>query len=88
MSPRPSDDTADQDPDASHRDQVRRALGQRIRTARVACGWTQHQLAFVAGMHPAYVGSVERGERNIGFDNLARIAEALGVSLAVLLRGV
>lgn len=88
MNPLPSDDQTNQYPVTPHRDEVRRALGKRIRTARVACGWTQRQLASVAGMHPAYIGSVERGERNIGFDNLARIAEALEVSLAVLLRGV
>ena len=66
----------------------RQALGRRVRAARSAKGWTQRDLAEAAGMHPAYVGSVERGERNIGFDNLVRLAEALDQSLAVLLRGV
>ena len=37
-------------------------------------------------MHPAYIGGVERGERNIGVDNMERIAKALRVSLAELLR--
>lgn len=59
-----------------------------MRTLRLAFGWTQRDLAEAAGMHPAYVGAIERGERNVGFDNLVRIAEALEVSLAVLLRGV
>ena len=43
-------------------------------------GWTQEVLAEAAGVHRTYVGSVERGERNMGLDNLERFAEALGVS--------
>ncbi len=72
----------------SDHDDPRHLLGIRVRAARTAKGWTQRDLAEAAGMHPAYVGSVERGERNIGFDNLVRLAEALDVSLAALLRGV
>jgi transcriptional regulator with XRE-family HTH domain len=32
------------------------------------------------------VGYVERGERNVGIDNLEQLANALGVPIAVLLR--
>jgi transcriptional regulator with XRE-family HTH domain len=38
-----------------------------------------------AGLHRTYVGSVERGERNISIDNIERLAHALGVSAASLL---
>lgn len=34
------------------------------------------------------MGSVERGERNLSFSNLCKIAQALGMSLAQLLAGV
>lgn len=40
----------------------------------------------MAGIHRNYLGGIEREERNVGLDNLAKIARALGVSLAVLLK--
>lgn len=49
----------------------------RIRQLRVASQITQEQLAARAELHSTYVGSVERGKRNIGFDNLLKLARAL-----------
>ena len=42
------------------------------------------ELAFKAGMHRTYLGSIERGERNPSLKNIAGIAKALGVSLSQL----
>jgi transcriptional regulator with XRE-family HTH domain len=36
----------------------------------------------------ASVGQIERGEKNISFDNLAKVAEALGVTMSTLLDGI
>jgi transcriptional regulator with XRE-family HTH domain len=53
-------------------------FGKTIRRLRLAKEWTQEQLAERTGLHPTYIGGIERGERNLGFDNLLKIARALG----------
>ena len=45
---------------------------------------TQEKVAEVADLHPNYVSSVERGERNISICNIAKIALALGVGMEAL----
>lgn len=49
-------------------------------------GWTQEVLAFEAGLHRTFIAHVERGARNASIDNIERIALALGVPVAMLLR--
>ena len=44
--------------------------------------------AFRCELHRTYVGSVERGERNVAALNLRRAAEALGVPLSSLFEGL
>lgn len=46
---------------------------------------TQENVAEGAGLHPNYISSVERGERNISIGNIERIACALGVPMTELL---
>lgn len=55
-----------------------------MRRIRKGQGLTQERLAEAAGLHPNYVGSVERGERNISICNIERIAVALGVPMGEL----
>ena len=52
-------------------------FGKRLRQLRQSSGWTQEELAERAGLHPTYIGGIERGERNLGFDNIIRLARAL-----------
>ena len=56
-----------------------------MRRIRLEKQMTQEGVAEAAGLHPNYISSVERGERNISIWNIARIAEALGVSMPELL---
>lgn len=47
---------------------------------------SQQDLGGLCGLRRSYIGSVERGERNITIDNLERIAKGLGLSPDRLLR--
>ncbi len=55
----------------------RREFGQKVRALRSKIGITQESLAEKSHLHPNYIGSVERGERNISLENIIKIAEAL-----------
>ncbi|MEX0741977.1 MAG: helix-turn-helix transcriptional regulator, partial [Phycisphaeraceae bacterium] len=57
----------------------RAEFGRRMRRLRHGRGWTLEQLAEAAGMHWTYLGSMERGERNVSLINIVRVARALGV---------
>lgn len=63
-------------------------LGRAIRQARERSGLSQEELAERCGLHRTYVGSVERGERNIGMINLDAIARALDVPASELCRNI
>lgn len=65
----------------------RRKFGGRIRQLRLAKNLTQEELAHRAGLHPTYVGGVERGERNVGFDNILKLARALQERPEILFSG-
>jgi len=63
-------------------------LGRRIHDLRAAKGWSQEEFAHVSGFHRTYIGQIERGEKNMSFDNLAKVADALGVTMSTLLDGL
>jgi transcriptional regulator with XRE-family HTH domain len=65
-----------------------REIGHRLRSRREALGWSQAELARRCDLHKAYVGFVERGERNASLVNLRRIARVLRVRLSDLLKGL
>ena len=55
-----------------------------MRRIRKAKKLTQEQVAESANLHPNYISSVERAERNISIRNIERIAVALDVKMAKL----
>jgi transcriptional regulator with XRE-family HTH domain len=63
------------------------ALGRAIRSRRRQIGLSQEALSERAGLHPNYVGLIERGQRNPSATTLFAIAKALGQSLAGLVDG-
>ena len=64
-----------------------RGLGERVRQARIVQGWTQAEFAYKCGLHRTFIGSVERGERNISVLNLRQLAKVLRVGLGQLVDG-
>ena len=60
---------------------INKKTGARIRGLRKKKGWSQEKLALEANLHRAYIGQIERGEKNIGLKNLEKIAKTLGLKL-------
>lgn len=64
---------------------LRRILADNIRALRASKGLSQEDFAEHCDLHRTYIGSVERGERNISLENIDRISAALGVTAPQLL---
>ncbi len=61
-------------------------VGNRIRKLRLDSGLSQEKLAFASNLDRTYIGSVERGERNISVINLTKISTALKINPFELLK--
>jgi transcriptional regulator with XRE-family HTH domain len=66
--------------------ELQKLFGRNVRRLREKQGLTQSELAFRASINRSYLGGVERGQRRICMENIARIANALAVSPDVLFR--
>jgi transcriptional regulator with XRE-family HTH domain len=69
-------------------DPVLASLGQNVRKKREKLELTQEKLAEFSGLDPTYISGIERGVRNPGIRNVAKIAKALGISTSELCKGV
>jgi transcriptional regulator with XRE-family HTH domain len=65
-----------------------KVLGERIREMRKSKNLTQESLAYASDIDRSYIGGVERGERNLSFDKLCQIAQALGCDVAALTKNL
>ena len=63
-------------------------LGEHIRDARKAKGLSQEHLALQAEIDRSYVGGIERGERNVSFLNLVKIATCLECDVSKFTKGI
>ena len=61
-----------------------RKFGNRVRELRITQGLSQEILAQKSGLHRTYIGSIERGERNISLENIQKIAQALNCTICQL----
>jgi len=64
---------------------LRQVLASNIRSFRRKKKLSQEELAAMCDLHRTYVGSVERGERNVTLSTLEAFSSALGVSVIDML---
>ena len=67
---------------------ILKRFGERVRTLRKAKGLSQEEFAHHCELDRTYMGGIERGERNLALRNIERVAHALGISIAELMKGL
>lgn len=67
---------------------IQEKIGITLRNYREITGLSQEQLSFKANLHRTYVGSVERGERNISLLNIISLCKALKVKPSELFKNL
>ena len=63
-------------------------IGERIKSYRRKAGMTQEQLAEKAGIHPTYIGQLERAEKNASLETIEKVAKALDISFETLFEAI
>jgi transcriptional regulator with XRE-family HTH domain len=66
--------------------ELQKTVGRRLREQRQALGLSQEAMAERLGYHRTFLGSVERGERNLTLASVEQLAASLGVPPLDLLR--
>lgn len=77
-----SDDTIETDP---YLEEALRAFGRHLAGLRKQRSWSQERLALESGLARSYLGGIERGQRNLSFKNLVRLADTLAIPMPELL---
>jgi transcriptional regulator with XRE-family HTH domain len=70
----------------THKGPLRDILAKNMRRLRATRKLSQEALAFDCGINRTYLSAVERAERNVSIDNIARIAKGLQVEPWKLLK--
>ncbi|PPI57870.1 XRE family transcriptional regulator [Rathayibacter rathayi] len=66
--------------------ELQKVFGRNLRRYREARGLSQEDFADEVGVHRTYMGGVERGERNLTFKSVERLADSIGQDPLELLR--
>ncbi len=67
---------------------IQKKVGTRVRELRKQKGWSQDVFADKTGLHRAHIGEIERGESNVTLQTLKILADALGVRIGDLVKGL
>lgn len=67
-------------------DTLRIRFGRAVRERRIAIGLTQEKLAHKSGLNRSYITDIERGVRNPALQNVARLVNALDMTVAEFFR--
>lgn len=67
---------------------IRTEVGRRIRNYRINRRMSQEELAERCGLHPTYIGQLERGEKNATIESIAKVAGGLEVPLSRLFENI
>ncbi|HZK01447.1 MAG TPA: helix-turn-helix transcriptional regulator [Anaerovoracaceae bacterium] len=65
-------------------DNIQKQLGIRLRALRIIRQYSIEELAHKAGLNPAHLGKIERGERNFTIQSLDKIVKALETSYSIV----
>jgi len=64
---------------------IYRRLGRSVRQRRLLLGWTQEELGEASGLHPSYIGQIERGIKKVSLRTLSLLAQAFGTTAGDIL---
>ena len=67
------------------RDKISFMIGKKIKALRLKKKMSQEQLALNSGLHPAYLGRVERGEKCASVETIFKLSKGLGVSASSII---
>ena len=65
---------------------LKKIFSNNVRKYRIKQNLSQEELAEKAGVHRTYIGSVERGERNVTINVMEKICAALGIPITDLFK--
>lgn len=67
---------------------ILKKFGKNVKKIRVSKALSQEQLAEITNLHRTYIGSIERGERNVSLQNIVIIAKSLECKITDLFQGI
>lgn len=63
---------------------IAKQVGARLRAYRQQRHYSQEKLAELAGVHPTYIGQLERGEKNASLETVEKVCQALEIPMSKL----